>query len=119
PGWKILDNEVRLNHGGGIRTDDTTQAIGNSVHRNGQLGMGGNGDGAVVRSNVIALSNYNRFDPNWEAGASKWAFTADVKITGNNVYSNGGPGLWADLDNIRTTMSGNIVANNGLIGIFE
>jgi Malectin domain/Right handed beta helix region len=119
PDWRILDNEVRLNHGGGIRTDDGTQAIGNSVHRNGQLGMGGNGDGTVVRSNVIALSNYSRYDPNWEAGASKWAFTADLKVTGNNVYSNGGPGLWSDLDNIRTTMSGNIVANNALVGIFE
>jgi len=119
PDWRILDNEVRLNHGGGIRTFDGTQAIGNSVHRNGQLGMGGNGNGSVVRSNVIALNNYNRYDPNWEAGASKWAFTADLKVTGNNVYSNGGPGLWSDLDNIRTTMSGNIVANNALVGIFE
>ena len=38
--WVFEDNEVRWNHGTGIRAGDRWKVLRNKVHHNGQLGIG-------------------------------------------------------------------------------
>ena len=42
-GWNVEGNEVRHNHGMGIRSGNGMWIHGNKVHDNGQLGLGGGG----------------------------------------------------------------------------
>ena len=53
-GWTIQDNEVRLNYAVGITGRDGSKIIGNYVHDNGQMGLGGSGDNILVQGNEIA-----------------------------------------------------------------
>ena len=42
PGWRIQNNEIRLNHGHGVFSGSAGgQVVGNHLHHNGQLGLGG------------------------------------------------------------------------------
>jgi len=118
-GWRVLDNEVRLNHGIGVHAGDGARVLGNSVHHNGQMGLGGSGDGVLVQANEIAFNNYAGFDPGWEAGGTKWTFTSGLVVRGNSAHHNGGPGLWTDIDNAGTRYEGNLVAANATAGILE
>jgi len=47
-GWRIVRNEVRLNHGVGVGFGDHTVVRGNDIHHQGQLGFGGTGVDSVV-----------------------------------------------------------------------
>lgn len=56
-GWTVRSNEVRWNHGVGIRTASGMQVLDNVVHHQGQLGIGGSGSGVLVEGNEIAFNN--------------------------------------------------------------
>jgi parallel beta-helix repeat protein len=72
----------------------------------------------VVSGNDISNNNYAGFDAGWEAGGSKFAGSKDLVVRNNIVRDNAGPGLWADVYNMRTTFAGNTVTGN-TVGIFE
>jgi len=91
-GWAIEDNEVRYNHGIGIRGDSST-VRGNAVHHNGQLGMSGHGDGSLVEGNEIAWNNTAGYQCLWECGGTKWAETRGLVVRGNWSHDNHGPGM--------------------------
>ena len=55
----------------------------------------------------------------WEAGGTKFAGTDGLLIRANNVHHNTGPGLWTDINNIRTTIEHNVVHANTSHGIFH
>jgi hypothetical protein len=119
PGWSILRNLVRVNHGAGITANGHVRIVGNRVLRNGQLGIGGTGDATYVARNVIAGNNTAGFDPGWEAGGAKSALTDDLVVRHNRVYDNDGPGLWTDIDAQNTRYIDNVVRDNSRAGIFE
>jgi parallel beta-helix repeat protein len=118
-GWDISRNEVRWNHGLGIRIGTDMRVTANHVHHNGQLGIGGAGSGVLVEANEIAYNNTAHFDPSWEAGGAKFVLTDGLTVRENNVHHNSGPGLWTDIDNINTTYEGNTVEDNERMGIFH
>ncbi len=118
-GWVVRDNEVRYTHGAGIRIGHRAQIVGNNVHHNGQLGVGGVGDDALVEGNTIAYNNAAGYDPGWEGGGTKFAVTRNLVVRNNHVHHNVGAGLWTDIDNIHTLYEGNRVEDNESSGIFH
>jgi hypothetical protein len=117
-GWTIRRNEVQANHGTGIHATGG-RVLGNHIHHNGQLGMLGTGDGQLVEGNEIDHNNTEGFSPLWEAGGTKFARTDGLVVRANNVHHNTGPGLWTDINNIRTTIERNVVHANTSHGIFH
>jgi hypothetical protein len=113
-GWRIVGNEVRLNHGVGLGVADGAMVSGNFVHHQGQLGIGAWGAGSVVAGNEISFNGAAGYSPDWEAGGSKSWQTERQTITHNDVHDNHGPGLWSDGGAIHTEYSANrITANLG------
>jgi parallel beta-helix repeat protein len=98
PNWLIQDNEVRLNHGVGISDKyggDNVQVLGNNVHNNGQIGVGGPGKGGLWDSNTIAYNNADGVNTDFCAGGSKFT-GSNITISNNIAHDNYGPGLWSD-----------------------
>ncbi|MBT8203170.1 MAG: right-handed parallel beta-helix repeat-containing protein [Acidimicrobiia bacterium] len=117
--WFIANNEVRLNHGVGIKSTDGSRVVGNYVHHNGQLGLGGDGPNMLIEDNEISYNNVSGYAYGWEGGGTKWSKTSDLVVRNNYAHHNVGPGLWTDIDNIRTLYEGNRVTDNDHIGIFH
>jgi hypothetical protein len=117
--WQIKGNEVRLNHGVGIKLGSNSLARDNYIHSNGQLGIAANGDNITIEDNEVSSNNYANFSCAWECGGSKFAKTRNLVIRNNFVHHNRGPGLWTDIDNIGTLYENNIVYANRNEGIFH
>jgi parallel beta-helix repeat protein len=118
PGWIVQNNEVRLNHGLGIKVGDSGKVLNNFVHNNGQMGINtSGGNNIVIQGNEISFNNWAGFDMSWEAGGAKFWSTQNLQVLNNNSHDNQGAGLWTDTDNINTTYDGNTVTNNASVGI--
>jgi len=120
-GWTVRSNEVRWNHGVGIRTASGMQVLNNFVHHQGQLGIGGSGSGVLVEGNEIAFNNTAGFGAGSqsEAGGTKFVATDGLVVRGNYSHHNHGPGLWTDIDNINSLLEDNTVEDNDWRGIFH
>ena len=117
-GWTIQNNEVRLNYAVGIIGVDGSKLIGNYVHDNGQMGLGGVGDNILVQGNEIAKNGYwSGIDVLWEGGGFKFANTDNLVVRGNYSHDNNGIGMWTDIDNIHTLYEDNVVVHNSMGGI--
>jgi hypothetical protein len=121
PGWTVRANEVRWNHGVGIRVASGMRVLENVVHHQGQLGIGGSGRQVQVEDNEIAYNNTAGFGPGVqaEAGATKFVATDSLVVRGNFSHHNHGPGLWTDIDNVNTLYENNRVEDNDWRGIFH
>ncbi len=116
--WTIRDNEVRLNYAVGITAHDGSQIIGNYVHDNGQMGLGGYGNNILVQGNELARNGFwSGIDPLWEAGGFKFADTDNLVVRGNYSHDNNGSGMWTDINNIHTLYEDNVVVHNTINGI--
>lgn len=92
------------------------------IHHAGQLGIhvGGddeNGHGNVIVGNTIRNNNTDGFDPEWEAGGLKATRQVGLRLEGNTVYENAGPGLWCDIFCKDILVAGNTVRDNSHAGI--
>ena len=116
-GWRILDNEVRLNHGVGIGFAGASTIADNFIHDQGQLGFGSAGNHSVVTNNEISFNGAVGYSSEWEAGGSKSWMTEDETLTHNYVHDNMGPGFWDDGGNINTTYEYNKITDNWDAGI--
>lgn len=116
-GWIVSGNELRLNHGYGLRIGRAMQALNNNIHHNGQIGMGGVGDDVLIQGNEIAYNHTAGFLNDWEAGGTKFAVSKRMVIRDNWVHHNAGRGIWTDIDNIDLLIEGNLVESNGNGGI--
>ncbi|MDH3306778.1 MAG: right-handed parallel beta-helix repeat-containing protein [Acidimicrobiia bacterium] len=117
-GWAIIRNEVRLNHGTGIRGGNSASIIGNYAHHNGAYGVSAyRADDLLVHGNQIAFNNIAGFDPAWDAGGTKFAEGQGLTITSNHVHDNYGTGLWVDGSNTGVVYENNLVENNQRNGI--
>ncbi len=117
-GWVVDSDDLYLNHGMGIRVADGMVVSDCKIHDNGQLGLGGNGDGILIKNNEIYRNNYAGYDFSWEAGGAKIAsYATHVTFDGNYVHDNGGPGLHADIGCNYITFENNHTARNVGSGI--
>jgi hypothetical protein len=111
--WKVLNSEIRLNHGGGVHMSAGTIVRGNYIHHNGQIGIHGGqatcaaAKGLVAENNEISFNNIAGYNWGWEGGATKWTHTDGLIVRGNYVHHNYGMGIWTDADNIRSTFDNN------------
>ena len=114
----IEDSEVRWNHAWGIRSMSQSVVRRSRAHHNGGVGLAGSGEDILVEDSE---SSYNGaiYNPHWESGGSKWAFTRNLVVRNNFSHHNFGPGLWTDIDNYFTLYEGNIVEDNEQSGIFH
>ena len=120
PGWTIRNNHITKNAAAGVATGDNVRVLGNLIDHNGQEGFSAHGNGGLYQDNDIAYNNHNlAVDAGWEAGGGKAYDTRDLTFLSNYVHDNGGPGLWADTNNINTTFDDNTVSNNWGAGIYD
>lgn len=117
--WTIIDNDIRLNHGVGIRISNGMKAIANRIHHNGQLGIGGAGRDMLFEYNEIAHNNTQGNNWQVEAGGVKVVKARNIIFRRNFVHHNVGPGIWADVDNFNIMYEGNRLADNAGPGIFH
>jgi parallel beta-helix repeat protein len=118
-GWVVTGNDVRLNHGVGIRVGSRSVVRQNKVRNNGQMGVEAGGDGVLIDGNEIANNNRAGFEVLWEGGGTKFVGTTNLTVRGNFVHHNLGPGLWTDIDNIYTVYENNTVEDNAWMGILH
>jgi hypothetical protein len=115
--WTVSNNELRYNHGVGLRVGNRMRALNNYVHHNGQLGIGGVGSDILVEGNEISYNNTAGFLEDWEAGGTKFAVTSGLVVRNNWVHHNEGRGLWTDIDNINALIEDNLTEYNAKSGI--
>lgn len=116
--WTVRDNDLRYNHGGGMRFGNRSTVTNNHIHHNGEIGIVGIGDDFVFQNNEVDHNNTAHFDPGWEGGGSKFFATNRLIVRGNNFHDNEGPGIWLDGDNINYDVVGNTSTSNDHVGIF-
>jgi parallel beta-helix repeat protein len=113
--WFIENNEIRLNHGFGIKAKpggDNVRVLSNNVHHNGEMGIGtGKVTGGLWDSNRVAHNNIDGVNPDFEAGGSKFVGN-NIVISNNVVDDNYGPGLWTDESGTYNTYDHNTSYNN-------
>jgi Right handed beta helix region len=114
--WTIEKNEMRFNHGGGVKLCDT-KLTDNNIHHNGQIGVIGVGNDELVEGNQIAGNNYAGYDYRWEGGGTKFAELHNLVVRDNDVHDNKGPGLWTDSNNFNVLYEHNHTSNNLVAGI--
>lgn len=115
--WTLRHNEIRFNHGAGIRTGAAMRIVDNHIHTNGQIGLVGTGDNIQIEGNILSHNNYAGFSTSWEAGGAKLVKTTNLVVRGNCVHDNVGTGLWTDISNIHSLYEGNRVFANSSDGI--
>jgi len=115
--WTVQSNEIRLNHGAGIRVGSYQLVDSNYIHHNGQQGVLGNGTGIVIQNNEIAFNNTLGFDYNWEAGGVWLSNSTYLNVQGNYIHDNKGLGIHLDYQTYSWTIQGNRTSHNYLGGI--
>src|SRR5262245_28304612 len=83
----IRDNEIRWCHGTGaaITTGSSGVISGNSIHDNGELGIGSYGSvDLLVVNNELARNNYAGYRSEWEAGGAKFSRTTGLVVRSNS-----------------------------------
>jgi Right handed beta helix region len=131
-GWAMKYLNVQYNAGAGVFMGTSNTISYSCLRDNGEYGIQGLGNdpgrfGAThltIEHNEI--SGNNTWD--WEkknagcgcSGADKFWNVADVRITGNYIHDNHGPGIWADTDNTNFNVQGNYLSyNDGEAVIYE
>ena len=118
--WTIKLDEIRLNHGAGIKTQfnagDYVQILSNNVHHNGQQGIGiGGGVGVLIEFNTSANNNY--LGTILEDGGGKVSGTIAARVLNNTYSQNNGPGIWFNGGGSADVIQGNIVTLSFEAGI--
>ena len=125
--WIIQDNDIENNAAAGIATGTGVKVLDNKLDNNQEEGFAAQGSNILYQDNDISDndSGINSGGPcgcvwgTWEAGGGKAWETTNLTFKNNTVNNNGGPGLWADTNNLNTTFEGNTVDNNWGAGILE
>src|SRR6266478_2937455 len=117
--WAIESNEIRLNHGAGIRMNSYQVIKSNYIHHNGQEGLTGTGANVLVQGNEIAYNNTLNFDFGWEAGGTKFSNMTNLVVQGNYSHDNKGPGFSLDYQCYNWTIQANRTSNNYVAGILD
>lgn len=114
--WMILGNEVRFNHGEGVKLGPGMLVQGNNLHHNGRLGLhasSGQVDGGFVVDNEISYNCTLGFAClGWGGGGIKVTSVKNVVLEGNQVHHNLGPGLHSDVGAVDLVVKDNVITEN-------
>jgi parallel beta-helix repeat protein len=118
-GWTVQNNNLRLNHGLGVKTKGSNERIlSNTLSMNGQAGIGtSGGTGSLFQNNMIAHNNYAKMAYMSDTGGSKFSLAVNLQVLNNKFLNNDGVGLWCDSESSEVTFSGNTSSGNTLDGI--
>ena|GEM_PF-1413915 len=122
--WTLHRLTVRYNHGAGAELGPGTLMEGSKVHHMGQEGLIGGGDAerrpTVLRDTEVAWNKALTFDPDWEAGGTKFTRVYGKGMVVENCWfhHNAGAGLWFDMDNHNVVVRSNRFQANDRWGIF-
>jgi hypothetical protein len=123
--WLIENNEIRLNHGDGVRINFGSRILNNYLHNNGDLGVGGGtasgtlASGVVIQGNEISYNNYAHVKPTSGAGGAKFGLSLGLVFRGNYVHNNEGDGFHADMGVVNALVDGNTITDNTEQGAFH
>ncbi|MFF1823061.1 right-handed parallel beta-helix repeat-containing protein [Kribbella sp. NPDC058245] len=121
PKWRASDNEVRWNHAVGVMLVNADGATldENSIHDNGQLGVGqySTVNGTITGNSVQANNTDGFWIADWEAGGIKTTWSNGGIVSGNLIKANRGVGLWSDAYDDGRTFSDNTIVDNAADGI--
>jgi parallel beta-helix repeat protein len=117
--WTVENNEVRLNHGEGVRVANGGQVLNNYIHDNGQMGLAvmQTTTTVLVENNEIARNNWAGFRLTFEAAGAKFGYVIGLIAKGNYVHDNQAIGIWCDGGCQGGIFENNIVENNAFHGI--
>jgi parallel beta-helix repeat protein len=119
-GWLIRNNEIRLNHGWGVKVKpagDNVQVLTNNLHDNGEGGMSAGAiNGGLFDSNTIVHNNIDGVEWAMEAGGAKFS-SNNITVSNNVVHDNFGEGLFTDEGGTYNTYTKNTVYKNESNGI--
>lgn len=116
--WIVEDCEIDNNRSAGVKIGHDMVFRGNYVHHNGQYGLHGWGDRALIENNEISYNNTEGYDQLWDAGGMKFVLSDGLVFRGNHVHHNYGIGVWFDIDNIRSVVEDNLIEDNEAAGIY-
>ncbi len=122
-GWVMTNLEVHHNRSGaGIQHGFATLITGCHIHHNGSTGIlsvGNGSDGSVIDDCEVSYNNFlDGFDPNNEAGGSKWLQTDGMTVKNCHFHNNHDNGIWFDANNLNIIIEDNLVEDNLGNGIF-
>ena len=125
--FNLEDCDVGFSYVNVNLTGATNSAIRNcSIHDATHLGIRvaanapHGGQGNQIRGNRIYHNNRTgEPDPYADAGGLKATWQDSLTLDGNEVYDNGGPGLWLDAACLNATISNNKVHHNDMAGIMD
>lgn len=119
--WTVDHNVFQWNHGIAFHAANSLrlQTHHNTIHHNGQLGVGSNAcHQSVYEDNEVYQNNTDLYyGGDWESGGIKITHGDDVVVRRNNVHDNTGIGIWYDIDNRRGVINDNTLNNNYADGI--
>jgi Right handed beta helix region len=115
-GWVVNNIRATANHGCAVSVIGNGTVVKNSrLDNNGQEGFCGAGSvSAQFTNNEVDRNNLLKFF--LEGGGGKFGRTSSMTISGNNFHDNDGRGLWLDIDNVNTFISGNTASHNLAFG---
>jgi hypothetical protein len=122
--WTLRQVTVRYSHGAGVELGPGTLMEGAKVHHMGQEGLIGGGDArtrpTVLRDTEVAWNRTLSFDPDWEAGGTKFTRVQGKGMVVENCWfhHNDGAGLWFDMDNQNVVVRSNRFQANNRYGVF-
>jgi len=129
--WLVQNNEIRLNHGDGVRVNFGFRVLSNNIHTNGNFAIGGgvgggNADGTgtqqsniVIQGNEMSFNNFAHFRPHYGAGGSKFFMSRGMVFRNNYLHNNIGSGIHLDTGNYGAVYDNNTIADNTDQGIFH
>lgn len=123
--WVIQNNEIALNHAGGVMINFGYQILNNYIHTNGDLGIGGGGTNAVAHPNIliqgneVAFNDYAHVKPEFQAGGIKLGHVQGIVLRANYIHNNEGSGIHFDTDNSNNLADNNLITDNTEQGLFN
>ncbi len=96
--WTLEGNTVEWMNTIGIGVDDDVTLRNNLTRFNGQCGIGGTANRALLDGNTSYLDNVRDFNTSWGGCGIKLAMSSNIKIVGQGVVCTAGAGIWFDID---------------------
>jgi hypothetical protein len=114
-GWRIMNTEIAYNSNTGLYHEARAIIIGNYIHNNAKIGLGGyKANDSQIMNNEVSFNGAAGGPDN---GGSKWTQSVGLVIRGNFFHDNYNNAIWVDGDNMDVAITGNTVADNEAEGI--
>lgn len=111
-GWHLDKVTAQLNHGAGVLLRGSSSMRNSDVSHNGGIGAkvvglnNGQAVDTVIDNTVCNFNNYAGVDQYFEAGCAKLVRTTRAQVTNCTVIGNHAKGVWFDIDNSESYVSG-------------